>query len=105
MKQVHLPDPPQKYDPVQFKKLVRAIEAAILQLSVPDPGTILGSQLVATPTLGGNPVLQTAAAAESTGGGTASLDTNCPAVTPGTPYKWLALKTSDGSTVFLPVWK
>lgn len=42
---------------------------------------------------------------ESTGAGIALLSTNCPAVTPAAPYTWITLKTSDGSTVYLPVWK
>jgi hypothetical protein len=46
-----------------------------------------------------------AAGNESTGAGSASLNTNCPAVTPGAPYKWLTVVTSDGSTGFIPIWK
>jgi hypothetical protein len=31
--------------------------------------------------------------------------TDCPAVTTSAPYKWVKARTSDGSTVFFPVWK
>jgi hypothetical protein len=42
---------------------------------------------------------------ESTGAGTALLGTNSPAVTNSAPYKWLKVKTSDGSTGYIPIWK
>jgi hypothetical protein len=42
---------------------------------------------------------------ESTGAGTALLGTNCPAVTVSAPFKWLKIKTQDGSTAYIPVWK
>lgn len=41
----------------------------------------------------------------STGGGTASLGVNCPAVDPTTPYTWFKMKSSDGSDVYIPAWK
>lgn len=41
----------------------------------------------------------------STGGGSASLNANCPAVTPTAPYTWLRAKSADGSTVYIPAWK
>lgn len=50
-------------------------------------------------------VIQTAAAQESTGAGTALLSTNCPASTVSAPYTWLKFKTSDNSTVYIPCWK
>jgi len=50
-------------------------------------------------------VVQTASAQESTGAGSALLAANCPAVTVTAPYKWIKGLTSDGSTVYWPVWK
>ncbi|HET6875845.1 MAG TPA: hypothetical protein VFH70_13750 [Acidimicrobiales bacterium] len=47
----------------------------------------------------------TAAANNVTGTGSAALGANCPAVTPGAPYKWLLVQTSDGSNVYIPAWK
>ncbi len=41
----------------------------------------------------------------STGAGSAALGSNCPAVTPGAPYKWIQMLLSDGSTVYVPCWK
>ncbi len=41
----------------------------------------------------------------STGGGSALLATNCPAVTATAPYTWVSVITSDGSAGFVPVWK
>lgn len=41
----------------------------------------------------------------TTGAGTALISTNCPAVTPTAPYTWLTVKTSDGSTAYVPAWK
>jgi hypothetical protein len=44
--------------------------------------------------------------ANTTGAGTALLGTlNCPASTLSAPYTWLTVKSSDGSTVYIPVWK
>ena len=45
------------------------------------------------------------AGANTNGAGSASLGANCPAVTPATPYTWIQVKTADGSTAFIPVWK
>lgn len=45
------------------------------------------------------------AGSESTGAGTATAPTNCPAVTPGNPYTWLKVLSSDGSTCYIPMWK
>lgn len=42
---------------------------------------------------------------ESTGAGSAALGANCPAVTVSAPYTWIKLNTSDGSAVYVPVWK
>lgn len=42
---------------------------------------------------------------ESTGAGSAALGANSPASTLTAPYKWLKVLTSDGSTVYFPVWK
>lgn len=47
----------------------------------------------------------TAAGNESTGAGTALLGANSPASTVSAPYTWIKMKTSDGSTVFVPAWK
>lgn len=49
--------------------------------------------------------LVSTAANESTGAGTALLGTNSPAVTNTAPYTWIAMKSSDGSTVYVPAWK
>jgi hypothetical protein len=47
------------------------------------------------------------ASANMTGGGTPAFTgaNNSPAVTPGTVYTWLQLKSNDGSTVYVPAWK
>lgn len=42
---------------------------------------------------------------ESTGAGSAALGSNSPAVTNTAPYKWFKVKTSDGSTAYIPAWK
>ena len=39
------------------------------------------------------------------GSGSATLGTNCPAVTPATPYTWIQNVAGDGSVIFSPVWK
>ena len=41
----------------------------------------------------------------STGAGTPLLGANCPAVTVSAPYTWIKMKSSDGSTVYIPAWK
>lgn len=41
---------------------------------------------------------------ESTGSGVATLGINYPGIS-STPYTWISMKTSDGSTVYVPVWK
>lgn len=41
----------------------------------------------------------------STGAGSALLAANCPAVTVSAPYTWVRALSSDGSTVYFPVWK
>ncbi len=41
----------------------------------------------------------------TTGGGTALLGTNSPAITNSAPYTWITVKTSDGSTAYIPAWK
>jgi hypothetical protein len=52
-----------------------------------------------------NSFLKSGAGNESTGAGAALLGTNSPATTLAAPYTWVTLKTSDGSTVYMPVWK
>jgi hypothetical protein len=42
---------------------------------------------------------------EVTGSRSAGLGSNCPAVTPGSPYTWEQVTTADGSQGFIPVWK
>lgn len=42
---------------------------------------------------------------EYTGAGSAALGSNCPATTFSAPYRWIKSRTSDGSTVYYPVWK
>ena len=49
--------------------------------------------------------LTSASGNESTGSGSALLGTNCPASTATAPYTWIAMKSSDGSTVYVPAWK
>jgi len=44
-------------------------------------------------------------AGNTTGGGTALLGTNSPAVTNSAPYTWFTVTTSDGSVGYIPVWK
>jgi hypothetical protein len=44
-------------------------------------------------------------ASNTTGAGSASLGSNCPAVTPSAPYRWIGITTEDGSTAYLPCWK
>ena len=41
----------------------------------------------------------------TTGAGTPTLGTNCPAVDPTTPYTWLTTIANDGSTIYIPAWK
>jgi hypothetical protein len=41
----------------------------------------------------------------TTGAGTASLGTNCPAGTPGAPYTWVQVLVLDGSTCYMPAFK
>jgi len=42
---------------------------------------------------------------EATGAGSAALGANCPAVTASAPYKWIKIKSSDGSDCYIPAWK
>lgn len=42
---------------------------------------------------------------DTTGGGSALLGANCPAGTLTAPYTWITMKSSDGSTVYVPAWK
>jgi hypothetical protein len=44
-------------------------------------------------------------ASNTTGAGSASLGSNCPAVTPSAPYRWIGITTEDGSTAYIPCWK
>lgn len=62
-----------------------------------------GTATVLTINNGGQMV--TAARNEATGAGSALLGTNSPAVTNTAPYTWIKMKTSDGSTVYIPAWK
>lgn len=41
----------------------------------------------------------------TTGAGSALLGANCPASTVSAPYTWIQATSSDGSTVYIPVWK
>jgi len=47
----------------------------------------------------------TVASVESLGQGAASLGSNCPASHPETPWRWLKVLTSDGSTAYVPAWR
>ncbi len=53
-------------------------------------------------TLGVTPKFDTG---NTTGAGTALLGANSPAVTNTSPFTWLTVTTSDGSTGYIPVWK
>jgi hypothetical protein len=48
---------------------------------------------------------QGGASANSTGGGTALLGANSPAITNTAPYTWLTMVATDGSTIYVPAWK
>jgi len=52
----------------------------------------------------GGPV-ETAATEESTGANMVILGNNSPAGVGSAPYTWIQALTSDGSTVYVPVWK
>ncbi len=41
----------------------------------------------------------------ATGGGVALVGANCPATNVTAPYVWITVKSSDGSTVYVPGWK
>jgi hypothetical protein len=41
----------------------------------------------------------------TTGSGSAALGSNSPATTNTAPYTWIQIKTSDGSTAYIPAWK
>lgn len=51
--------------------------------------------------IGGTPQ----ATVDGTGAGSALLGANSPASTLTAPYTWLTMKSSDGSTVYVPAWK
>ncbi len=51
------------------------------------------------------PIAYTTTANCVTGSGSAALGSNCPATTATTPYRWLKMKTDDGSVVYVPAWK
>jgi len=46
-----------------------------------------------------------AAGSWTTGSGTPTVGTNCPAADATTPHTWLKLKANDGDTVYVPAWK
>lgn len=50
-------------------------------------------------------VVNSNSANESTGSGAPLFGTNCPASTLTAPYTWVKMISSDGSTVYYPVWK
>ena len=41
----------------------------------------------------------------TTGSGTASMWTNCPAIDTTKPYTWIKVMASDGSVCYMPAWK
>ena len=45
------------------------------------------------------------AGTNSTGATAAALGSNCPASSCTQPYRWIQIKTADGSTAYVPAWK
>jgi hypothetical protein len=43
--------------------------------------------------------------ATSTGSGTPSIGSNCPAITTTAPFTWIQFELEDGSIVYVPAWK
>lgn len=58
-----------------------------------------------TLTLGGGQLKYGNASNQTTGGGSAALGANSPAVTPAAPSTWWKVTLADGSQGFIPVWK
>lgn len=52
-----------------------------------------------------NSSAQIGTATDTTGVGAALLGSNCPASNLTTPYTWIKMTSSDGSTVYVPAWK
>lgn len=81
------------YVPAQFDGTVSVGGAATFQSTLAVTGA---STFTAPPRLNGG---------NTTGGGSALLGTNSPAITNTAPYTWITIITSDGSTGYIPVWK
>lgn len=64
-----------------------------------------GSLRATKPSAGTLSVLGQGLGVGSTGGGSASLGANCPAVTVSAPNTWKSVTLDDGTTGYVPVWK
>lgn len=91
MSQVGLPHAPKTYDAAEWDRILQRIEQ--LLSTAPQPATI---RLTA---------VKSVAESQATGGGTATLGTNCPAVTPGAPFTWGKVILADGSVGYFPLFK
>ena len=68
-----------------------------------DPTNLTASRTIALPNVGGTPVLYQT---NTTGSAAfAPAGSNCPATNCVTPYTWMQVTTSDGSTGYMPVFK
>ena len=83
----------------------------MLLINPTESATGSGAKLLADFQLGGTTKLNIDNAGimqytqNSTGAGSAALGSNSPATTNTAPYTWLKMKSSDGSTVYVPAWK
>ncbi len=92
---------------------VLVVDASKNLASLPFTGTVGSVVMAASPTFTGTVAMAALTLSgllrfngtNSTGAGSALLGTNCPAVTATAPYTWISALSSDGSTVFIPVWK
>jgi len=68
-----------------------------------DPTNLTASRTIALPNVGGTPMLYQTNTTGSTA--FAPAGSNCPATNCVTPYTWMQVTTSDGSTGYMPVFK
>lgn len=80
-------------DPVTGNATIGGYNGAILTLG---SGASVSLPLVANVQFSG---------VNTTGAGTASLGTNCPASVPTAPYTWVRVLSSDGTVCFMPLFK